>query len=91
VRGAADDVLAAWCAQLGDDFLVQSRADAIAAGWFGPVVSPRIVERIGDVIAAPTSARAIIRSGVEPLQSRLIGHHGSLTAAEMLIPLYTAS
>jgi Type I phosphodiesterase / nucleotide pyrophosphatase len=91
VPGAAADVLAAWRAHLGDDFLVRSRADAIADGWFGPVVSPRVAERIGDVIAAPTSSRAIIRSGIEPLQSRLIGHHGSLTPDEMLIPLYTVS
>ncbi|MDZ7886799.1 MAG: hypothetical protein U5N53_29640 [Mycobacterium sp.] len=33
--------------------------------------------------------RAIIRSGAEPLQSQLVGHHGSLTPAEMLVPLYT--
>jgi hypothetical protein len=84
-------VLATWSGMLGDDFLVQSRADAIAAGWFGPLVTPQAAERIGDVVVAPTAARAVIRSGIEPLQSRLIGHHGSLTAAEMLVPLYSVS
>ncbi|WP_068280597.1 alkaline phosphatase family protein [Aldersonia kunmingensis] len=89
--GAADDVLATWRGKLGADFLVHSRAETIAAGWFGPVVTPRVEERIGDVVVVPNSSRAIIRSGMEPIQSNLIGHHGSLTAAEMLIPLYSVA
>ena len=40
------------------------------------------------VVVANTDS-AVIRSGGEPLQSRLVGHHGSLTPAEMLVPLYT--
>jgi hypothetical protein len=40
------------------------------------------------VVVANTD-RAVIRSGGEPLHSRLVGHHGSLTPAEMLLPLYT--
>ena len=87
-RGSADDVVAAWRETLGDDFTVTARADAIAAGWFGPVVAPAVFDRIGDAVVTANGARAVIRSGGEPLQSRLLGHHGSLTAAEMLVPLH---
>ena len=51
------------------------------------MVAPAVFERIGDAVVTANEARAVIRSGGEPLQSRLLGHHGSLTAAEMLVPL----
>lgn len=85
--GAVDDVTAAWSEELGDDFLVVTRDDAIARGWFGPTVALRNHDRIGDVIVVPTRASGIIRTGIEPLQSMMVGHHGSLTAAEMNVPL----
>lgn len=87
--GAADDVAAAWREALGEDFTVRTRSEVIGAGWFGPSVLPRVRSRIGDVVVVADRERAIIRSGAEPLQSRLVGHHGSLTPAEMLVPLCT--
>jgi hypothetical protein len=86
--GAADDVAAAWRELLGADFTVTTRAEAVGWGWFGPRVTPRVAPRIGDVVVVANADRAVIRSGGEPLQSRLVGHHGSLTPAEMLVPLY---
>ncbi|MGH3701038.1 MAG: alkaline phosphatase family protein [Pseudonocardiaceae bacterium] len=85
--GATDDVLAAWRAHIGDRAWIRTRDEAIAAGWFGPVVEDRIRDRIGDVIVAARTDIAIVRSRVTPKQSRLIGHHGSLTTAEQLVPL----
>jgi hypothetical protein len=85
--GATGDVLAAWRAHLEDRAWVCTRDEAIAAGWFGPVVEDRIRNRIGDVIAAARADVAIVRSRRTPKQSCLIGHHGSLTAAEQLVPL----
>ena len=87
--GAADDVAAAWRELLGADFTVASRAEAVGWGWFGPRVTARVAPRIGDVVVVANTDRAVIRSGGEPLQSHLVGHHGSLTSAEMLVPLYT--
>lgn len=86
--GAAPDVVASWRDALGADFTVLSRADVIGAGWLGPTVVPRVQPRIGDVVVVANGDRAVIRSAAEPLQSRLVGHHGSLTSAEMLVPLY---
>ncbi len=86
--GAADDVAAGWRELLGADFTVASRAEAVGWGWFGPRVTARVAPRIGDVVVVANTNRAVIRSGGEPLQSHLVGHHGSLTPAEMLVPLY---
>jgi len=84
---ATDDVRAAWHELLGDRAWICTREEAIAAGWFGPVVSPGIRERIGDLIVAARTDVAIVQSHVTPTLSRLIGHHGSLTANEQLVPL----
>ncbi|MFF0818540.1 alkaline phosphatase family protein [Rhodococcus sp. NPDC003318] len=85
--GRADAVLARWQDRLGDAFAVHSRADVIERGWFGPTVSAAAEQRIGDVVAVATGDGALIRRGAEPLQSILIGHHGSLTPAELHVPL----
>ncbi|MFD4179775.1 alkaline phosphatase family protein [Rhodococcus sp. NPDC058514] len=85
--GAADEVRTAWQDRLGDEFAVLTRAEAIDNGWFGPTVTAAAEERIGDVIAISRGSSALIRTGAEPLQSILIGHHGSLTSAELHVPL----
>lgn len=88
--GAQDDVLAAWRATLGGRAWVVSREEAIAAGWFGRRVSDSVGPRIGDVVAAARGSAAVVRRTVEPLESSLIGHHGSLTFAEQTVPLLVA-
>lgn len=85
--GAIDDVRAAWHELIGDRAWIRTRDEAIAAGWFGPVVEPRVRDRIGDLIVAARTEFAIVRSRVTPTLSRLIGHHGSLTSDEQLVPL----
>lgn len=89
--GAQDDVLAAWRAELGDRAWVLTREEAIAAGWFGERVSDSARPRIGDVIAAARGSAALVRRTTEPVESSLIGHHGSLTAAEQTVPLLLAN
>lgn len=89
--GAADDVLAAWRETLADTAWVLSRDEAIAAGWFGGRVRDDVLPRIGDVVAAARGSAALMRRTAEPLESALIGHHGSLTSAEQRIPLLIAT
>jgi hypothetical protein len=89
-QGAADDVLATWAETLADRAWVVSRDGAIAAGWFGDHVSDATRYRIGDVVAAAQGSAALLRRTVEPLESSLIGHHGSLTTAEQKVPLLLA-
>lgn len=90
VPGAADDVLETWRAALGERAWVAARDDAVAAGWFGPRVTDRVRGRIGDVVVAARDRAVLIRRTVEPLESALVGHHGSLTSAEQRVPLLVA-
>ncbi|MFF7940918.1 alkaline phosphatase family protein [Nocardia gamkensis] len=87
VPGAESDVAAAWQATLGPDFEVLGKEEIVARGWFGPIVEPAIAQRIGDLVVLARGRRGVIRSGVEPLQSSLVGQHGSLTPAEVEVPL----
>jgi hypothetical protein len=88
--GAEADVLAAWQERLGGAMWVVSRQEAVEAGWFGPVVE-RNVRRIGDVVAASYTDAGLVATKREPHESRLVGHHGSMTAAEQLVPLIALS
>jgi hypothetical protein len=87
--GAATDVLDTWRGLLGDRAWVLGRDAAVAQGWFGDV-DPRVAPRIGDVVAAARDAHAVVRTRAFPREASLVGHHGSLTADEVLVPLLTA-
>jgi hypothetical protein len=88
--GAASAVVDAWRGTLGERAWVLPRDEAIAAGWFGPRVADAVRPRIGDVVVAARGSSAVLRRSVEPLESSLRGHHGSLTSAELLVPLLLA-
>ena len=90
VPGAAGDVLAAWREVLGERAWVLSRDEAVEDGWFG-LVDPRFADRIGDVVAAPAGPFAIVATKAEPVESSLIGMHGSLTPRDQLVPLLSVS
>ena len=84
--GAVSDVAARWGQLLGDSAEVLTRDQAIDRGWFG-TVSPSVLPRIGDVVAAARDDWGFFSSVDFPYELRLIGLHGSLTPAEMRIPL----
>ena len=84
--GAVDDVLAAWRSTLGARAEVLTRDEGIARGWFGPV-DPAVRPRLGDVLVAARGDFSVMSTSAFPYEARLIGLHGSLTPAEMLIPL----
>jgi predicted AlkP superfamily pyrophosphatase or phosphodiesterase len=84
--GAQRDLLAACEEAHGDVAWVRSREQAIDEGWFGPTVSGPVAKRYGDVALVPFE----LVSFHDPADSgpyQLVSRHGSLTAAEMLIPL----
>ena len=85
-EGAAAEVLAARTERLGDRMWVVPREDAIERGWFGPTVTDAARSRIGDVIAAAHGPVGVVQPSVLSVEALLIGHHGSLTAAEQLVP-----
>jgi hypothetical protein len=84
--GAVDDVRARWQELLGEAALVASREEAIAWGWFGEVAAP-VLPRVGDVVAAAHEDWGVFSSTDFPYEMRLLGLHGSLTPAEMRIPI----
>lgn len=88
--GARADVLAAWRESFAGKAWVLTREEAIEAGWFGPRVSDRVRPRIGDVVVAARERFTLLRRHAEPIESTLIGQHGSLTPAEQLVPLAIA-
>ncbi|MGW7352403.1 alkaline phosphatase family protein [Streptomyces sp. NPDC054784] len=87
VPGAAVDVATVWREVLAGDAWVATREEAVALGWFGPHVEPRVRDRIGDVVAAMSGDAAVVATRTEPNESALIGMHGSATPAEQLVPL----
>ncbi|MCW2777873.1 MAG: phosphodiesterase, partial [Frankiales bacterium] len=88
--GALDDVRAAWTAELGDRVRVLSRDEAVDDGLLGPVVSDAARARTGDLVVLAGAGTGVVRRTVEPGPARLRGHHGSLTADEVLVPLLQA-
>lgn len=88
--GASGDVLDAWRERLGDVAWVRSGKDAVADGWFGPHTGPEARGRVGDVVAAYHGDGGVFCRRIDPRQAELIGHHGSLTEAEAIVPLLVA-
>ena len=84
--GAVPDVVSTWRAVMGQRAQVLTRAEAVAAGWFGEV-RPDVLPRLGDVVVACTDDFGIFSSADFPYEQTLVGLHGSLTEAEMRIPI----
>jgi hypothetical protein len=84
--GAVDDVLATWREVLGDRAEVLTRDDALGRGWFG-ALDPSVRPRLGDVMVACKGTFSVLSTSAFPFEASLVGLHGSLTSAEMLIPV----
>lgn len=85
--GTVDAVLARWRGELGDRAVVLPRAEAEAAGWFGPVTE-RVRPMIGDLVVAARGRAGVVDSRTQtPHSIALRGMHGSLTPTEMRVPL----
>ncbi len=80
-------VAARWRDRLGESATVLTRDEAVEAGLFGPV-DPDYRERIGDVVVLAQGLQAFLTAAF-PLERRLVGMHGSNTAAERFVPLLT--
>jgi predicted AlkP superfamily pyrophosphatase or phosphodiesterase len=70
----------------GDNAWVLSQEQMVADGWFGPIVTDAARSRLGDVaLVAKGSVSFHDPDDGGPFE--LISRHGSVTAAEMLVPL----
>jgi hypothetical protein len=84
--GATDDVAAVAAAGFGDVAWVRTREQIIDEGWLGGVPSAAVASRLGDVVLLPFTATAFL-DPADTGELRLRARHGSLTPAEMLVPL----
>jgi predicted AlkP superfamily pyrophosphatase or phosphodiesterase len=82
--GATDDVVASWREVVGDRAVVERREDL--TDWFGPI-APEVRGRFGDVIVASLDQFAVFSSADFPQEFMLRGFHGSISEAELAIPL----
>lgn len=81
-------VAGSWAEFLGERAHVLTREQAVDSDWFGPQVTAAVAERIGDVVVAMRQDWGIMTSAF-PGEFSLVGMHGSLTAEEMVVPLFT--
>jgi hypothetical protein len=87
--GAAADLLDAASDLYRDVAWVVPLEQVRAEGWLGPRLSPDAASRLGDVALAARDPLAFD----DPHDSgpfRLVSRHGSLTPAEMWVPLLAA-
>jgi hypothetical protein len=84
--GAVADVVSAWRSVVGERAEVLTRDEAVDRGWFGQV-APVVRPRLGDVMVAARGDFSVMSSSAFPYETRLVGLHGSLTSAEMLVPV----
>lgn len=86
-RPGMHDALAAAAHGLYDDVAwVRLREEAVTEGWFGGPLSDRVAHRLGDVVIATRASIAVL-DPADPGEQWMRCRHGSLTAAEMLVPL----
>jgi hypothetical protein len=64
-----------------------SVSELIEHGIFGPVVSERFRERVGDIVVLPYRGEAVYWSDPPRFTQPYYGQHGGLSHAEMEIPL----
>jgi hypothetical protein len=84
-------VAARWQDVLGDAGAVLVGDDAVAAGLFG-TVAPHVRPLIGDVVVAMAGRATVVDSRTQtPASLELVGVHGSLTPAELRVPLLTVT
>ncbi|WP_230977222.1 alkaline phosphatase family protein [Georgenia yuyongxinii] len=85
--GAAEAVARRWQEVLGERAWVALREEVVAAGLLGEVAPDRL-QTVGDVVVAMRGRHAVVDSRTQtPASLRLVGMHGSLTEAEMAVPL----
>jgi predicted AlkP superfamily pyrophosphatase or phosphodiesterase len=84
--GAAADLLDATSDAYGDVAWVVPVEQVREEGWFGPRLSRDAAERLGSVALVARDALAF-DDPADTGPFRLVSRHGSLTSAEMLVPL----
>lgn len=83
--GRGRDLLDAAVDAHGEQAWVHTADEIVETGWLGPVVTAAARSRLGDVALVARDGWAF--GHPDDGSSKLLGRHGSLTPAEMLVPL----
>jgi len=84
--GATAPLAAAAHRHYDDVAWVRTLDEAVAEGWFGGALRPQVAARLGDVVLASREPVAFL-DPADPGEQWMRCRHGSLTSAEMLVPL----
>jgi hypothetical protein len=88
--GRASALAKAAIGRYRDEAWVWTIDELEAGGWFGGPLTPTMRHRLGDVALVPFAPVAYL-DPADTGEHRLVCRHGSLTAAEMLVPLLAAT
>lgn len=89
LRGGAAELAQSAVERYADIAWVVTREQIIDEKWFGPTIAPPIAARLGDV-ALVTHAPVSFHDPADTGPFELVCRHGSLTPAEVLVPLLAA-
>ena len=84
--GAADDVAAAARGAFGHLAWIRTAEEMVEEGWLGGEPVPAVADRLGDVALVPFEPTAFL-DPADIGELRLVSRHGSLTSAEMCVPV----
>jgi hypothetical protein len=84
------DLAASATAAHADVAWVVTREQTLDEGWFGPVVSPPVQARLGDV-ALVARDEISFHDASDSGPYELVCRHGSMTSAEVYVPLIAAT
>ena len=87
--GASGELAAACEDTYGDRAWVFTRERLFSEGWLGPTSSLEVRGRVGDVILAAREPVIFLDPDL-PQEAAMRSHHGSITAAEVCVPLLAA-
>jgi hypothetical protein len=87
--GRATDLHAAAVDLHGPEARVFRREELLDDGWLGPDPVPATYRRVGDVVLAALAPVGFVDPTL-PHEANLVGAHGSITAAEIEVPLVAA-
>jgi hypothetical protein len=88
-NGALAETKSQWEEFFGEKVQVLTREESVNQGFFGPSVSEKNLERIGDLIVVANGEFILVEPDREVFQLAMVGHHGGVTEPEIAIPLLT--
>ncbi|MGH9121487.1 MAG: alkaline phosphatase family protein [Acidimicrobiales bacterium] len=88
-EGRAAALVAAARYRYGGEAWVRTPEDMVEEGWLGGPLPPHLRARLGDVAVVAYRPVAYL-DPTDPGEARLVARHGSLTSAEVLVPLLAA-